>query len=168
MINLSEYMLSPEDQKKVRSFIEKLQNKEATPFEACPLYDRCNAPLCPMDPSIGLRIWYSDEDVCTRTMYKDNQAVITQKKIAKKGAEGYFTYGMLNRDIIVKKGIQGVDPEMPTPAERRGQSLIDGIYQEREEAWKKAHPELTKKQKAKMREEGMKRAESLKRYRGMK
>lgn len=167
MITLSQYMLNPEDEKKVRSFIEKLQNKEAMPFRECPLYERCNAPLCPMDPNIGMRIWHSDEDVCSSSDYKDNQAVITQKKIAKKGAEGYFTYGMLNRDIIVKKGIQGVDPDIPRQVERKGQDLIDALYQEREDAWIKIHPEISKEQRQRMKDEGMKRSESLKRYREM-
>ena len=167
MITLSEYMLSHEDQEKVRSFIERLQNKEETPFKACPLYDRCAAPICPMDPNAKHRSWYSTEDVCSSSKFKDHKVVVTQRKISKKGSEGYFTYEMLNRDIVVKKGIQGIDPDIPGSVERRGQNVIESLYMEREESWLKGHPEITMQQRSRMKEEGMKRSDALKRYREM-
>ena len=167
MITLSEYMLSNEDQEKVRSFIEKLRKKEETPFKACPLYERCSAPICPMDPNIAARTWYSDEDICSSSKFKDHRVVVTQRKIAKKGSDGYFSYSMLNRDIVVKKGIQGIDPDIPGSVERKGDNAIQSLYQEREESWISGHPEISKEQRERMREEGMKRSDALKRYREM-
>jgi len=167
MITLSEYMLSQDDQEKVRSFIERLQHKEETPFKACPLYERCAAPICPMDPNAKHRSWYSNEDVCSSSKFKDHNVVVTQRKISKKGSEGYFTYEMLNRDIVVKKGIQGIDPDIPGSVERKGQNVIESLYREREESWLKGHPEITMQQRRRMKEEGMKRSDALKRYREM-
>ena len=167
MTDLSEYLLSPEEQDKVRSFIERLRNKEEMPFKECPLYDRCSAPICPMDPVAKLRIWYSNEDVCSRSNFKDNKVVVTQRKITKKGSEGYFTFEMLNRDIVVKKGIRGIDPDIPESIWRKGENAIESVYREREETWIKGHPEISAEQREKMKEEGLKRADALRRYREM-
>ena len=74
---------------------------------------------------------------------------------------------MLNRDIVVKKGIQGIDPDIPGSVERKGQNVIESLYREREESWLKGHPEITMQQRRRMKEEGMKRSDALKRYREM-
>ena len=72
---------------------------------------------------------------------------------------------MLNRDIVVKAGIQGIEPDIPDTVERRGQKAIDSLYTEREQAWIQGHPELTAEQRAKMKTQGMAGMEALKRYR---
>jgi hypothetical protein len=120
-----------------------------------------------MDPNAKHRSWYSDEDICSSSKFKDHRVVVTQRKIAKKGSEGYFSYSMLNRDIVVKKGIQGIDPDIPGSVERKGDNAIQSLYQEREESWISGHPEISKEQRERMREEGMKRSDALKRYREM-
>jgi len=33
--------------------------------ERCPKFEACDAPLCPLDPDVALRIWYADEDICS-------------------------------------------------------------------------------------------------------
>lgn len=165
MITLDKYNLTEGQQKQVKRFIENLTSTESMPYRSCPYFDGCEDQICPMDPLKEKRIWYSEEGLCLNPEYKKDRAVISQKKLAKKHAPGYFTFEMLNRDIIVKKGIQGIDPDIPESVDRRGQKAIDSLYREREEAWIAGHPELTDTQREKMRERGMKGLDALKRNR---
>ena len=165
MIRLEEYSLTEQQKKQIRKYIHSLITAEPKPYESCPFYEKCEVQVCPMDPMRDSRIWYSDEGPCLNPDFKDHKAVINQKKLSKRHAPGYFTYAMLNRDIIVKAGIQGIDPDIPDTVERRGQKAIDSLYVEREQAWIQGHPELTAEQRAKMKTQGMAGMEALKRYR---
>jgi hypothetical protein len=164
MISFGEYALTGDQQKQVRRYIRNLLEVEPVPYESCPFHGRCENPICPMDPIREKRIWYSDEGLCLNPEYKGDKAVVSQKKIAKKHAQGYFTHAMLNRDIIVKKGIRGIDPDIPESVYDRGRESIDSLYAQREEAWIGAHPELTRKQREKMKSRGMKGLEALRRH----
>ena len=164
MISLDKYSLTGDQQKQVRRYIRNLIEAEQRPYVSCPFYGRCENPICPIDPLREKRIWYSDEGLCINPEYKEDKTVISQKKIARKHAEGYFTHAMLNRDIIVKKGVRGIDPDVPDSVYDRGQESIDSLYAQREEAWIGAHPELTQEQREKMKAKGMKRLEAIKRH----
>lgn len=76
----------------VRRFLESLVRTEPMPYMSCPFYKRCDVQVCPMDPMKTDRIWFSDEGPCINPEFSMEQMVITQKKLAKKRAEGYFTY----------------------------------------------------------------------------
>jgi len=80
--------------------------------EDCKSYIKCNASICPLDKdSLENCIWYPDEDICNKI--HSPRWIKTQKKIRKKcqNTDTYFTYTMLNRNIIIKKGIEGLDPD---------------------------------------------------------
>jgi len=83
---------------------------EAT-LEACPYFNKCNVPLCPLDTSsLKNGIWYPDEDICPRRfrlLWLKNQRKIKQRT---KDNDRYFTLEMLDRPIIIKTGIVGLDP----------------------------------------------------------
>jgi len=151
--------------KEVRHFIKRLTEHEPAPYRECPYYDRCESQICPMDPLKHKRIWYASEGLCLNPEYRNDQAVISQRKLAKKNPPGYFTYGMLDRDFLIRKGITGVDPDVQESVYRMGQNAIDLLYAERERAWLHGHPELTDEQREKMRTKGMAGLEALKRYR---
>ena len=165
MIRLEEYSLTEQQKKQIKKYIRSMITAEPKPYESCPFYEKCEVQVCPMDPMRDSRIWYADEGPCPNPDFKDHKAVINQKKLSKRHAPGYFTHAMLNRDIIVKVGIQGIDPDIPDTVERRGQKAIDSLYTEREQAWIQGHPELTAEQRAKMKTQGMAGIEALKRYR---
>ena len=165
MIGPGEYQLTEQQKKQVRKYIRSLITAEPKPYESCPFYEKCEVQVCPMDPMRDSRIWYADEEPCHNPDFKDHKAVINQKKLSKRHAPGYFTHAMLNRDIVVKIGIQGIDPDIPDTVEKRGQEAIDSLYAERERAWQHGHPELTAEQREKMRTKGMAGLEALKRYR---
>ena len=162
MIQL-DYELTDAQVKQVRRFIKGLKTEDPMPYLKCPYYDRCEDQICPMDPLSNSRIWYADEGLCLNPEFKKDKAVMTQKKLAKKNPPGYFTHGMLNREIVVRKGIAGIDPDVPETVDKRGQKAIDSLYAERERAWIASHPEITPEQKEKMRSKGMMGIEAIRR-----
>jgi len=141
--------------------------------QECKRYDTCSAPLCPMDDqSLQNGIWYPDEEICHNQAYRSLTWIKNQKKIAKKacpvgigprkkgydsygvGSYGagamdrYFTLKMLDRNIVIRKGIEGLDPDH------------DEAYQLRR--WLKAHPEKRELSKTE-REERATRMTTLRR-----
>lgn len=89
----------------------------------------CGAPLCPLFGWEG--IFYSDEEICTKQKYCKELIVRNQRKVARQSrdSETYYTARMLNRSIIIKGGIRGLNPD---------HELKDMEREERE--WLKAHP----------------------------
>ena len=150
----------------VKEYVESLKrSRQKQENQKCTFWQRgCNNQICPMLKDNSRYIWYSEEDACNNPEYKDELTVINQKKIKKKKAEGYFNFEMLNRRFVVKKGIAGIDPDVPEAVELRGQKAVDNLYREREESWFNAHPEITDEQIEKRRITGMKNIEALKRY----
>ena len=109
----------------------------------CTHFDTCSAPLCPLHAD-GAGLWYPDEPICkSHKHHQGARWVANQRKIAKKAksAEGYFTKAMLDRDFLVRRGIEGCNPDaLDADAEIR--------------RWIAAHPERTAEQKAAARERG--------------
>jgi len=107
-----------------------------TPHD-CKYFHTCLASLCPLDPGVSTRIWYSDEAICKNPEYSGLEFIITQKKIAKinktHSVNGYFTLKMLNQKIIVRSGIQGINEDTPIES-----SFI------LEENWLKRHKSISK------------------------
>ena len=95
---------------------------------ACPSYDVCAAPLCPLDQqSLDNGIWYLEEDICRKQ--KQGRWVQVQKRINKRfgtGDRGYFTLAMLKACARVGKLLKGLDPD--------AKNLVG-----KEAAWIKAH-----------------------------
>jgi len=108
----------------------------------CKKFDECSAPICPLDQeSLEKCSWFSDEDICTRTPYP--LWIKQQKKIKKisSNPDRYFTYEMLNKNFMVKTGIEGLDP--------------DKVESPQLKQWLKAHrgrKELTQVEKDRKRE----------------
>ena len=84
----------------------------ANTAENCPRFQICSAPLCPL---LENGVWYSEEEVCKRRGLGQNPVVRNQKKIVKKirekAKDTYFTYGMLKKNITIKKGVKGIKPD---------------------------------------------------------
>ena len=77
----------------------------------CNHFNGCSALICPRDnDSMDSGIWFSDEDIC---ISKQPELFIkNQKKIKRKTTDaGCFTHDMLNRNITIRTGISGIDPE---------------------------------------------------------
>jgi hypothetical protein len=123
--------------------------------EKCSYFERCDAPICPMDPSKERAVWYPDEEICKNREFKDMDLIITQKKIAKINkrheVQGLFTFSMLNRTLIVRKGISGLSEDQD----------LDEIAKS-ERIWIQKHKGISNEFKARMSEH-MKKVRNMER-----
>lgn len=111
----------------------------------CNFFLDCSSSLCPLDPDLKAKVWCPEEndhdEVCRNPEFTTMQFVKTQNKIARRARkknedrEDYFTFEMLNRDIVTKSGIRGI-PEPP-------ESIKDTKkwYSSKEKKWILSHPE---------------------------
>jgi hypothetical protein len=76
----------------------------------CKYFKNCSAPMCPEDQK---NTFYPNDEICMRKDYQKLTAVKNQKKIRSrtKDKDRYFTYEMLDRDIIIRTGISGINPD---------------------------------------------------------
>ncbi len=97
-----------------------------------------------MDENKERMYWYPDEGICRNRNFAKELYIHNQKKIAKrsKNTDKLFTFKMLNRRMIIKTGIVGIDP--------------DKSIERQEKEWLKKHPELTDEYFQRKREIGMK------------
>ena len=121
--------------------------------ESCILFENCECSLCHLDQDNN--VWYSEDEICK----SPDLHIIgnSMKKLKKKAAQGYFTLQMLNRDFIVRKGTEGIDPDLPD-------SIKDSFeeYQKKEKSWRKKHPEISKARYDNLRLRGKSLADSRK------
>ena len=98
----------------------------------CRYFNRCEAPICPLNKNVKSAVWYPDEGICK--LYRNRQYIKTQKKIAKKtrNRDTFYTFDMLNKNIRVTSAIDGLNP--------------DKDIEEQVERWNKAHPEITEEE----------------------
>ena len=91
----------------------------------CPNWERCSAPLCPLDEtSLANGIWYPlSEEICSRKDFQTLDWIRNQKGIVKAGAPDnrFFNLSMLQATRQVRKGIQGVSPDQALEAARRAE-----------------------------------------------
>ena len=113
---------------------EQLNDKRARPVAArdsvqclsdhrpgCTLFESCFAPLCPLDPLSLKGIWYPDEEICRSRSQGGRPWIRSQRRIAKVAGHGagYFTLEMLDRLVVIRKGITGLDPDLAEEAQLR-------------------------------------------------
>ena len=90
------------------------KNKMTYKPEDCRTFEECSVPLCPLDEDLYNRTWFADEPICRSKSHGSGmQWMISQRKICKKSTdkETCYTAEMLDRHFMVKKGINGVDPD---------------------------------------------------------
>jgi len=85
----------------------------------CTLYETCNTPLCPLDGSSLNGIWYPDEEICRSRTQGNLPWMKAQRKLSRVAAGGYFTVEMLKRLVVIRKGIVGLDPNLPEEPQLR-------------------------------------------------
>lgn len=125
-----------------------LTGEDIMSSKLCKQYERCSAPLCPMDENSLKCVWYPDEASCISAAHANLQWIKAQRKIVKAAAPAnrYFTFEMLKTNCIIRKGIIGLDPN----SEEKPQLHV----------WLKAHPA----KRALSAEEKKARAERIKKY----
>ena len=85
----------------------------------CSLYENCNAPMCPLDQASLKGIWYPDEEVCRSRTHGALSWIQAQRKLSRVRATGFFTVEMMTRLAVVRKGISGLDPNLPDQQQLR-------------------------------------------------
>jgi len=65
----------------------------------CTMFEKCNAPLCPLDPGVKARIWWADEEICRSRKYGQHRWIRKQRSIQKNQTQNWLdkpvTYQML-------------------------------------------------------------------------
>ena len=120
--------------------------------DSCALYQNCECPVCPLDQENI--VWYSENEICKNPDF--HIISNTMKKLRRKAAQGYFTLQMLNRDFIVRKGTEGIDPDLPDSVK-----IPLEEYQKREKKWLRRHPEISRERREAMRALGLKSIQSI-------
>lgn len=69
--------------------------------------------FCGPKRTSSMGLWYPDEEICRNRQFGQAQWIKNQKKIAKVSGfdAGYFTKIMLDRRLVVRIGIKGIDPD---------------------------------------------------------
>jgi hypothetical protein len=83
-------------------------------MEKCASFERCSAPLCPLDEGLTDAVWYPDEDVCNRRNGDKPKWLRNQRKIKRlkpRYSDSYFTLEMLSRIRRVTRQIVGINPD---------------------------------------------------------
>ena len=75
----------------------------------------------PLDPSSLKGIWYPDEEICRSRSQGGRPWIRAQRRLAKVAGSGagYFTLEMLSRLVVIRKGIAGLDPDLPEEPQLR-------------------------------------------------
>ena len=108
----------------------------------CRYFDKCSAPLCPRDPGLASRPWFPDEEICrARKETSGLKWIENQRKVQRKAksVDRFFTLEMLDRDCIIRAGIEGIDSDAKDPEADL-------------QRWLESHPERTPEQKEQARQ----------------
>lgn len=81
----------------------------------------CDAPLCPLDKDIEQRYWFPDEPICKDRKFGMLDWIKNQRKIKKRTLDNsrYFTLEMLKRNCVIRRGIKGLNPDLPCDTEEK-------------------------------------------------
>jgi hypothetical protein len=103
----------------------------------CRNFGKCSAPFCPLErytrKKDDPRIWFPDEEICTKREVNKITLVKQQRKIKKKAKdrETYYTREMLEVNCTVNSSMTGIDSNKA----RKPQVI----------AWKMKHPPISKR-----------------------
>lgn len=122
--------------------------------ESCSYLEKYECPLCPLAANHN-QIWYSEDDICKNEQFET--VTKSMKKLNRKAAQGFFTLGMLDRGFIVRRGVEGIDPDLPDSMKDPWKE-----YQSREKMWLKKHPEISVSRSVKLKLRGKALGESRK------
>ena len=62
--------------------------------DKCSSFEKCSAPLCPLDKDLSCRLWYHDEPICNGRPGSGRRWIAKQRSIQKR-----LTRSWLNRPI---------------------------------------------------------------------
>ncbi len=92
----------------------KSQIEEVDIMDRCRSFETCDAPLCPLDPDLHERIWYSDEPVCKSRVYGQHRWIRKQRSIQRRR-----TACWLDRPVTYQQLYDASRPRQMTDEQRR-------------------------------------------------
>lgn len=95
-----------QDQKDVKPKVTPI-----VPIEDCPSFDKCDAPLCPLDTRLKDRIWYADESVCNSRKFGKHRWIQKQRSIAKRQTKSWLDRPITYQELFDSSRQRRVSPE---------------------------------------------------------
>jgi len=87
---------------------------ETIKMQACPSFNTCDAPLCPLDPELDKRVWFTDEDICKSKRHGSGVRWIKkQRSIVKRQTKNW-----LNRPVTHQQLYDNSRPRQMSDAKR--------------------------------------------------
>jgi hypothetical protein len=81
----------------------------------CNSFQSCSCPLCPDDPDVAKRVWYTDEPICTDRRFTRSPIVRNQRQLQNiPRREEFYTGAMLSdlRNGLNDPNQHGIDSEL--------------------------------------------------------
>jgi len=122
--------------------------------EQCRHFEMCSSPMCPLDmKELDTSVWFPDEDICI--VNEPPHWVERQEKFRDRTKDKgtCYTFNMLKWKCMIKKNINGIDPEDTIPKLKKS-----------EREWMKNH-KLKKPLSVKERGERCRRLETARKVR---
>ena len=87
-------------------------------MKGCNRFEKCSAPLCPLDENVKKRCWYSDEEICRSRKHGNRRWVKKQKNIVKRRVKSWF-----NRPVTYQELFDASRPRKISDAQKK--RLVD-------------------------------------------
>lgn len=68
-------------------------------FEDCDRFEKCDAPICPLDPDKHLRVWYSDEEVCKSQTHNKHRWIKKQRSIQRRQTKTWLGHPVFFQEL---------------------------------------------------------------------
>jgi hypothetical protein len=69
------------------------------PMKECQSYQKCSAPLCPLDTGLQNRFWFADESVCNSRKYGNHRWIRKQRSIVKRQTKRWLDKAISYQDL---------------------------------------------------------------------
>ena len=76
-----------------------MSTNEIESMAVCPSFESCSAPLCPLDPGLADRIWYSDEPVCFGRAGAGCRWIKKQRSIVRRNTQSWLDRPITQQEL---------------------------------------------------------------------
>ena len=98
----------------------------ATLREQCQRFEKCDAPLCPLDEDIEKRVWYVGEEICRAQKHNKHRWIKKQRSIVRRQTKTWLdkaiTYEMLYNASRPPKNREVTQAQLAALAKARANS----------------------------------------------
>lgn len=80
-------------------------------IEECRSFEKCDAPLCPLDKNLSYRVWYHDEKICKGKAGFGRRWVAKQRSIQKRLTSVWLNRPVGYQELFDKSRKRKLSPE---------------------------------------------------------